>query len=196
MLEDAVRDCMANINYWTMYEDAHDRVMDRVLGKYIYDPISRVPPMERANQIREALRSREKVSGIAVPTSLSWSEEEFRELLSQLVDRIQYYESSGVPRFQEVNELRERELEELSILVQPLTETSTLSDAINIFEEKVLPDLDSFIARMDAEVLIRYLLWFDTSNILPVFFPPEVTDATFREYLRKIAWKIEDAIRR
>jgi hypothetical protein len=195
MLEDAVLDCMANINYWTMYEDSFDRVMNRVLSKYIYDPISRVPPMERANQIREALTSRERVSGIAVPPSLSWSEEAFRELLTRLIDRIEFYESSGVPKFQDDNQLTERQLSKLNILVQPLAETSTLSDAVERFEEKVLPELDSFIGRMDAEVLIRYLLWFDTSNLLPVFFSPKVSDSTFREYLRKIAWKIEDAIR-
>lgn len=196
MLDDAVFDCMANINYWTMYEDSFERVMNRVLAKYIYDPISRVAPMERANQIREALTSRERVSGIAVPSALSWSEESFRELLTRLIDRIECYESSGVPKYLDDNQLTQRQLGKLHSLVRPLAETSTLSDAVRRFEEKVLPDLDTFLLRMDAEVLIRYLLWFDTSNLLPVFFSPEVADSTFREYLRKISWKIEDAIKR
>jgi hypothetical protein len=194
MLKDEVCDCVANINYWAIYENTPDRAMVRILGKYIYDPITRVFPMERVRQIREALASSDMLSEIGLPPDLrKWSEEAFRDLLTQLVDRIEFYESSGLPKIQDDNELSERQLEELGTLVQPLAETSTLSDAIKTFEEKVLPDLDGYIARMNAEVLVRYVLWFDTGKILPIFFTPEVTDSTFREYLRNIAWKIKDA---
>jgi hypothetical protein len=192
MLKDEVRGCIAAINYWAWYEDTLDGAMNRVLGEYIYDTLSKKSPLERASQIREALASDEKLSRIGIPMTPRWSEEESRALLKQLVDRIEYYESHGLPKFQDVNELTER-LEELRILVQPLGETSTLSNAIKRFEEKVLPDLDGFKARMDTVVLIRYVLQFNTSKILPVFFTREVTDSTFREYLRNIAWKIEDA---
>jgi len=196
MLKEEVSDCMANINYWVMYETTHDRALVRILGKYIYDPIGRVFPLERVRQIREALASSDKLSEIGLPPDLrTWPEESFRELLIQLVDRIEFYESSGLPKFQEVNELSERQLEELRILVQPLAVTSILSDAIKMFEEKVLPELDGYLGRMNAEVLIRYVLWFDTGKILPLFFTTEVTDSTFREYLRNIAWKIKDSAR-
>jgi hypothetical protein len=194
MLSPKVYNCIALINYLgPMYEKTIDPAMGRVLGNYIYDPISRVSPMERASQIREALASDEKLSEIGVPTNRRWSEEAFRDLLTQIVDRIEFYESSGVPKFQDVSKLTERHLKELGILVQPLAETSTLSDAIKTFEEKLLPNFHDFKNRYDAEVLIRYVLQFDTSKILPVFFTPEVADSMFREYLRNIAWKIEDA---
>jgi hypothetical protein len=194
MLKDEVCDCMANINYWAMYEVTPDRALVRILGKYIYDPIGRVFLLERVRQIREALASSCKLSEIGLPPDLrAWSEEAFRELLTQLVDRIEFYESSGPPKFQDVAHLSDRQLEELRILVQPLAAISTLPDAIRIFEEKVLLDLDGNIARMNAEVLIRYLLWFDTGKILPMFFTTEITDSTFREYLRNIAWKIKDS---
>jgi hypothetical protein len=194
MLTPEAKNCIALIIYMgPMYEKTIDRAMDRVLGQYIYDPIARVPPMERASLIREALASDERLSEITLPPDLhGWSEEEIRALLTQLVDRIEFYESSGLPKFQDVNKLTERQLGQLRILAQPLAETSTLSGAIKRFEEKVLPNLDDYKARMDAEVLIRYVLWFNTSKILPVFFTPEVADTTFREYLRNIAWIIED----
>jgi hypothetical protein len=194
MLKDEVCDCMANINYWAMYEVTPDRAIVRILGKYIYDPIGRVFPMERVRQIREALASGCKLSEIGLPPDLrAWSEDAFRELLTQLVDRIEFYESSGLPKFQDLNNLSEGQLDELRILVQPLAEKSTSSDAVKCFEEKVLIDLDSYLARMNAEVLIRYVLWFDTSKILPMLFTTEVTDSAFREYLRNIAWKIKDS---
>ncbi len=195
MLED-LHDCMANICFWAMYEKTIDRATDRILGKYIYDPISRVSPKERVRQIHEALASNEKLSesDIGVPQDYRWSEEAFRELLTQLVDRIEFYESNGLPKIQDVSKLTER-LEKLRPLVQPLAETTTLSAAIKKFEEKVLPNLGDYNARMDTRELLRNVLWFDTSKILPVFFTPDVTDSTFREYLRNIAWKIEDARR-
>jgi hypothetical protein len=187
-----LRDCMAVINYWAWYEDTIDGAMNRVLGEFIYDTLSKVSPAERARQIREALASNEKLSRIGIPMTPRWSEEETRDLLTKLVDQIQFYASSGQQKIRDISELTER-LEELRPLVRPLAETSTLSDAIKTFEEKVLPDLDGYKDRMDARMLIRYVLWFDTSKILPEFFTPEVTDNTFREYLRNIAWKIEDA---
>jgi hypothetical protein len=195
MLKPEVHNCIANICYWAMYEKTLDRAMGRILGNFIYDPISRVSPMERASQIREALASNEKLSDsdIGVPPNRRWSEEAFRDLLAQIVNRIEFYEPSGPPKFQDINKLTDRQLEELRALVQPLAMTSTLSDAIKTFEEKVLPDINDFKGRYDAELLIRHILWFDTSKILPMFFTSKVTDSTFREYLRNIAWKIEDA---
>jgi hypothetical protein len=192
MLKDEVRGCIAAINYWAWYEDTLDGAMNRVLGEYIYDTLSKKSPLERASQIREALESNEKLSRIGIPMTPRWSEEESRALLNQLVDRIEFYEPGGPPRFQDINKLTER-LEELRPLVQPLAETSTLSDAIKTFEEKVLPNLGNYKAHMDARQLLRYVLLFDTSKILPMFFTSKVTDSTFREYLRNIAWKIEDA---
>jgi hypothetical protein len=193
MLTPEAKNCIALIIYLgPMYEKAIDRAMDRVLGQYIYDPIARVSPRERASLIREALASDERLSEITLPPDLhGWSEEEIRALLTQLVDRIEFYELSGLPKFQDTSELMER-LEELRPLMQPLAETSILSDAIKRFEEKVLPNLGGYKAHMDTGQLLRYVLWFDTSKILPMFFTPEVTDSTFREYLRNIAWIIED----
>jgi hypothetical protein len=191
MLTPEIRYCIALINYFAMYEKTLDRRIDRILGSFIYDPISRVSPMELATQIREALASDEKLSELGVPPTRRWSEEECRALLTQLVDRIEFYEASGLPKFQDISKLTERQLERLRILVQPLVETSTLSDAIKRFEEKVLPGMDDFKAHMDAEVLIRYILWFDTNQILSRV-TPQVTDSTFRDYLRNIAWIIQD----
>jgi hypothetical protein len=192
MLKDEVRASIAAINYWAWYEDTLDGAMNRVLGEYIYDTLSKVSPIERAAQIREALASDEKLSRIGIPMSPRWSEEENRALLNQLVDRIEFYEPGGPPRFQDINKLTDR-LEKLRPLVQPLAETSTLSDAIKTFEKKVLPNLGGYNAHMDTRQLLRHVLWFDTSKILSEFFTPEVTDSMFREYLRNIAWKIEDA---
>jgi hypothetical protein len=194
MVKDDVRDCMAAINYWAWYEDTLDGAMNRVLGEHIFDPLSKVAPTERARQIREALASGEKLSRIGIPMPARWSEQETRNLLTKLVDQIKFYESSGQPKIRDVSELTES-LDKLRYLVQPLTETSTLSDAIKTFEENLLPNLDGYKARSDAESLIQYVLWFDTSNLLPVLFTSEVNinDDTFREYLRNIAWMIEDA---
>jgi hypothetical protein len=193
MLDPEVHYCIAIINYCAMHGKTINDKMNRILGEFIYDPLSKVSPLERVSQIREALASDEKLSQPGVTPTRRQSEEDCRALLTQLVDRIEFYESNGLPLFEDINKLTEKQLEELRILLQPLRETSTLSDAIKIFEEKVLPTLHSYKDSMDAVVLIRYLLWFDTSKILPLFFTPEVTDSTVREYLRNIAWKIEDA---
>jgi hypothetical protein len=196
MLNDDVRYCLTFINYWTNYEGTINGAINRILGEAIYNPISRVPPSDRVSQICDALASDETLREIGIPTNAAiWPEEKIRELLTQLIDWIEFYELSGVPKFQDISDLNDR-LEDLRSFVQPLAETYTLPEAVKTFEEKVLPDLDDVNARIDALVLIRYVLRFETSKILPVLFTPEVTDATFREYLRNIAWKIEDAKRR
>jgi hypothetical protein len=194
MLDPEMHDCIANINYWAMYEKTIDRKMDRILGKFVYDPLSKVSPRERLNQILGALASEEKLNEIGMPlTHRRQSEEGCRELLTQLIDRIEFYESNGLPLFENINELAEgNHLEKLRILLQPLSETSTLSDAIKRFEEKVLPSLHSYINHGDAEMLIRYVLWFDTNKIeIQSMVTPPVTDAMLREYLRNIGWVIK-----
>jgi hypothetical protein len=194
MLSPDVKYCIALINYFGMYEKSFDRATDRVLGGFIYDPISKVSPMERVGQIREALASNEMLSELGTTPTRRRSEEECRALLTQLIDRIEFYEASGLPKFQDINKLTEGDrLERLRILLQPLGEASTLSDAIKIFEAKVLPDLDGFKVLKDAVVLIRYALRFDTNKIeIQSMVTPPVTDSVLREYLRNIAWIIED----
>jgi hypothetical protein len=191
MLADDVKKCLAIINYLSNNENTIEGAINRILGEYIYDTIGRVSAKEILSSLRSALGSNEKLSVVGYPITAGWSEEKFRELLSKLADRIESYESSGVPRWQDLSELIER-IEKFRPLVQPLAETITLSDAIKRFEENVLPALD-YMKRMDAVTLIRFSLWFDTSKILPLLFTREVTDTIFREYLLNIAWKIEDA---
>lgn len=195
MLEDKVEDCIANINYWAMYEKTKtlDRKINRIFGEFIYDPLSRVSPMERADQIREALASNEMLSEIGMPVPEHRQlEGDCRYMLGQLAERIEAVGPLS-PLFQDINRLTEDHQKRLRIFLEPLGETSTLSDAINRFEEKVLPGLDDFKVRMDAVSLIRYALWFDTDKIeIHSMVTKEVTDSVLREYLRNIAWKIMD----
>jgi hypothetical protein len=196
MLKPEVNDCIANINYWAMYEKTLDRKINRVLGVFIYDPIGKVPPLERMSQIREALATNEKLNeiGMLVPHRRQ-SEEDCRYMLGQLTERIEAIGPSS-PLFQDINDVTENDLEQLRILLQPLGETSTLSDAIKRFEEKVLPNLEDFKDRIDVELLISHVLWFDTSKIqIQSIVTPPVSDSVLREYLRNIAWKIQDSRR-
>jgi hypothetical protein len=195
MLNDDVFMCILTINYMMAYEKSVDFAMDRILYSYIYDPISRVSPMGRVSQIREALASDEKLSEIGVAPAHRRSEENCRALLVELADRIEAIGPSAPPEFQKVNDPSERQLEELRILVQPLAETSALSDAIKTFAEKVLPDLRGFVDCSNAEALIRYALRCDSNQLQSMVAPP-VTDSALREYLRNIAWIIEDHARR
>jgi hypothetical protein len=191
MLKPEVYDCIANINYWAMYEKTLDRKMNRILGIFIYDPISKVSPLERVTQIREALATNEKLNEIGMPVPhRRQSEEDCRYLLGQLAERIEGIGPSP-PLFQNINELIEKRLEKLRPLLQPLIETSSLFDAIKTFMEKVLPDLHDWKDFSDATMLIRYVLQFDT-NQLQSTMTPHVTDSILREYLRNIAWIIQD----
>jgi hypothetical protein len=194
MLDPEIRCCIALINYSGMYEKTFDRAIDRILGEIIYDPISRVSPMERVGQIREALASDEILCERGTTPTRRRSEEECRELLTKLVDRIEFYERSGLPWFKDINKLFENDRQhKLRILLEPLSETSTLSDAIKRFEEKLLPDMDDFLVRHDTLVLIRYVLWFNTDKIeIQSMVTRPVTDSVLREYLRNIAWVIMD----
>jgi hypothetical protein len=191
MLKDEVAECIANINWWTIYESTIDGAINRILGEYIYNPFSQVSGSVRVSQIREALASDETLNEIGVPDHARWPEEKLRKLLTQLAERVEYYELNGVPKRQDFSELFEK-IEELRPLVQPLTKTSVLSEAIRLFEEEILPGLNNHFDRSNVYFLIRYVLFFDTSVLLPKFFTSEVTDTVFREYLRNIGWKIFD----
>jgi hypothetical protein len=194
MLNDDVFMCILTINYSTTYVRNLDYATNRLLSTYIYDPISKVSPMERVSQIREALASDEKLSEIAVAPDSRRSEEDCRALLAELADRIEALGPSAPPEFQKVHDPTEDYLEELHILVQPLAETSTLSDAIRTFVEKVLPGLHDHLDCSNAKVLIRYALLLDSNQLQPLVTPP-VTESVLREYLRNIAWLIEDKAR-
>jgi hypothetical protein len=192
MLDSEIYNCIANINYWAMYEKTLDRQMNRILGIFIYDPISKVSPLERVSQIREALATNEKLNEIGMPVPhRRQSEEDCRYLLGQLAERIEAIGASP-PLFQNINDLIETRHEELRPLLQPLIEASSLSDAIKTFVEKVLPGLRDWKDFSDAEMLIRRVLRHDT-NQLQSTVTPHVTDSMLREYLRNIAWIIQDA---
>lgn len=194
MLSDEVLHCLTLIYYvGPMNATTIDPALDRILGRYIFEPLARVSPLENARMIREALASDEKLSEIGLGgLAPEWTEESIRELLTQLVARIEFYLSSGGPKNPDVSRLTES-LDKLRPLVQPLAETSNLSDAIKRFEENLLPTFD-YSTSGNSRDLIRRVLRFDTSKILPALFTPEaashITDDTFREYLRNIGRKI------
>jgi hypothetical protein len=194
MLKSEVFNCIAGINYMTLFDKNLDNAIDRVLGIYIYNPSRRVSPLDRASQIREALASSEKLNEIAVPLELRRSEETVRTFLAQLADRIEALGSSEPPKYQRPIKLTEKILEKLRFLLQPLAETSTLDNVIEQFVEKVLPDLKSYYDLHDAEVFISYVLRHDTNEIRSMV-TPKTTDSMLREYLHNVALIIENQAR-
>jgi hypothetical protein len=182
---------IAGLNYMTMFDKDLDGAIDRVLSMFVYDTSYGFSPIERVRQIREALASDEKLNEIGVPQESRRSEETVRAFLFQLADRIEALGSSAPPKYQRPITLTEKILEKLRFLLRPLAEASNLSDAVDHFREKVLPNLKSYDDLHDAEAFIHYVLRYDTNEIRSVV-TPQTTDPTLREYMANIASIIEE----